>query len=281
MKFKNIFLFLLLNISLYATTLLTYNIYNRDNRVDIMLSFDTPYNGKIYLKKNNKNFTITLKDISFNQIVTKNINSKIINKIKIIPAKNNINIILNSNSNINISASKTINSFGLRIRATIKKDINKKNTLKNMLNQQNNWKPNFKTDTNSYSIGRYYILIISLIIFILILLYIKKKFISTSNKSNWLFKPNFSFKEQQIKIIHRKQIDRQNSVVILGYKDKRYLILTGNSNQLLDKFDADGKTEDKEEDFEKIFTENKKKLDEFLKVGNDKLSTYREKVSQD
>ncbi len=277
MKFKSIFLFLLLSISLYATTLLTYNIYNIDNRVDIMLSFDTPYNGKIYLKKNNKNFTITLKNISFNQIITKNINSKIIDKIKIIPMKNNINIILNSNSNINISASKTIDSFGLRIRATMKKNINKKTTA----TQQNNWKPNFKTDTTNYSISRYYILIIFLIVFILILLYIKKKFVSTTNKSNWLFKPNFSLKEQQIKIIHRKQIDRQNSVVILEYKDKRYLVLTGNSNQLLDKFDINGKAEDKEEDFEKIFTENRKKLDEFLKVGNDKLSTYREKVSQD
>ncbi len=277
MKFKSIFLFLLLNISLYATTLLTYNIYNIDNRVDIMLSFDTPYNGKIYLKKNNKNFIITLKDISFNQIVTKNINSKIIDKIKIIPIKNNINIILNSNSNINISASKTIDSFGLRIRATMKKNINKKTTAA----QQNNWKPNFKTDTNSYSTSRYYILIIFLIVLVLILLYIKKKFVSTSGKSNWLFKPNFSFKEQQIKIIHRKQIDRQNSVVILEYRDKRYLILTGNSNQLLDKFDINGKTENEEEDFEKIFTENRKKLDEFLKVSNDKLSNYREKVSQD
>ncbi len=277
MKFKSILLFLLLNISLYATTLLTYNIYNIDNRVDIMLSFDTPYNGKIYLKKDNKNFIITLKNISFNQIITKNINSKIINKIKIIPVKNDINIILNSNSNINISASKTIDSFGLRIRATIKKNTLKKTTV----TQQNNWKPNFKTDTNNYSNSRYYILIIFLIIMVLVLLYIKKKFVSTSGKSNWLFKSKFSFKEQQIKIIHRKQIDRQNSVVILEYKDKRYLVLTGNSNQLLDKFDANGKEEDKEDDFEKIFTENRKKLDEFLKVGNDKLSTYREKVSQD
>lgn len=33
--------------SSFATELKTYNIYERDNRVDLMLSFDSPYSGDI------------------------------------------------------------------------------------------------------------------------------------------------------------------------------------------------------------------------------------------
>lgn len=36
---------------LYSVELISYNIYDRNDRVDLMLSFDNAYNGKISQKK--------------------------------------------------------------------------------------------------------------------------------------------------------------------------------------------------------------------------------------
>ena len=44
-------LLILLTSLLNASNLLTYNIYERSDRVDVMLSFDAPYEGKIFQKK--------------------------------------------------------------------------------------------------------------------------------------------------------------------------------------------------------------------------------------
>jgi len=71
-------IFILLFISfLNASNLLTHNIYERSDRVDIMLSFDSPYEGKISLKKGVNITTLTLKDLSYDKLIEKNINSEI------------------------------------------------------------------------------------------------------------------------------------------------------------------------------------------------------------
>ena len=44
---NKIILILVFITSLYSSTILNYNIYNRTNRVDMMITFDTPYSGTI------------------------------------------------------------------------------------------------------------------------------------------------------------------------------------------------------------------------------------------
>ncbi len=277
MKIKHILFLFFVQVSLFATTLLTYNTYDRDDRVDLMLSFDTPYNGKIFLKKEFKNHIITIDNVIFDKTITKNINSKILQEIQIIPNKKNLQIIFKTDKDIGIIASKTTDGFGLRIRATIL-NISKQNNFQTNTKQIH--KQSIQDDTYQYKNGRYYAVLIILLILILFLFYIKRK-TTKQLPSNWLFKNGKD--ENDIKILYRKAIDSKNSAVILEYKNIKYLILTGNSNQLLDKFVNDKPIQDsnKDEDFEKIFAQNREKLDEFLKVGNDKLSNYREKVSQD
>ncbi len=275
MKLKYLLFIILIQINIFATTLLTYNTYNRTNRVDIMLSFDTPYSGKVFLQKKKDTFIITLNNVSFNRIITKNINSKIVNKIKIIPNKKNINIFLKSKENIAIVASKTTDGFGLRIRAKIL--TTKANNVKTSVLDSKKFNTDLKMDTKNYGENRYYIVLAILALLVLILLFIKKK-ASKQTTRNWLFKGKS--KNININILYSKAIDSKNSVVVLEYLDRRYLILTGSSNQLLDKFTTDD-TIKEEEDFEQIFAKNREKLDEFLKVGDDKLSSYRDKVSLD
>jgi len=240
-----------------------------------MLSFDTPYRGKVFLQKKKDTFIITLNDVSFNKIITKNINSKIVNKIKIIPNKKNINIFLKSKEDIAIIASKTTDGFGLRIRAKIL--TTKAKNVKTSVLDNKKFNTDLKMDTKNYGENRYYIVLAILALLVFILLFIKKK-ASKQTTRNWLFKGKS--KNININILYSKAIDGKNSVVVLEYLDRKYLILTGSSNQLLDKFTTDD-TIKEEEDFEQIFAKNREKLDEFLKVGDDKLSSYRDKVSLD
>ncbi len=267
---------LILQINLSATTLLTYNTYDRDDRVDIMLSFDTPYNGKIFLKKIESGFQITLNNINYNKEILKNINSPIIYQMKITPAKNSINIILKTKKNIHIIASKTTDGFGLRLRAKVTQPLQKVSTAKKQTIN------NFSTlplDKAGYDNSRYYIVIFILLILLVLLWIIKKKITNPSSSKNWLFKNDIN--ENEVKILYRKQIDPKNSVLVLSYLDKKYLILTGSSNQLLDKFSSDDIALEGDDEFEQMFAKNRQKLDEFLKVGNDKLSSYRDKASLD
>jgi len=281
---KTIFAILLLCVSLFSTTLLTYNTYDREDRVDIMLSFDTPYNGKIFLKKEGNTFNIILNNIFFNKTVTKNINSPILEQMKIVPQDKNIKIILTSKKKINIIASKTTDGFGLRLRALPQNSTKKENfsITPNNKGQNSILDKSIKTDTSYYGDLRYYIVIL-ILLFLLAVLWLVKKRVNGTSSQKWLFGNN-NINSNEVKILYRKPIDTKNSVLLLSYKDRKYLILTGSSNQLLDKFSSDNtpmQEDNENEEFEKIFARNRQKLDEFLKVGSDNLSTYRDKASMD
>lgn len=279
---KYFFIIFLLHLNIFATTLLTYNTYDRDDRVDLMLSFDTPYNGKVFLKKDGHNFTITLKNILFNKKITKNINSPIISSIEIIPQKTDINIILKSKKEINIIASKTTDGFGLRLRAMISGATLKKTSFqkKSMKNDNTKAFGSLPLDKTGYADSKYYMVILVLFLLLIVLWIVKKRITKPTNEKNWLFKN--SVNENEVKILYRKTIDAKNSVLVLSYMDKRYLVLTGSSNQLLDKFSSNNAPiNDDDKEFEEMFAKNRQKLDEFLKVGNDKLSSYADKASLD
>ena len=55
--------------------------------------------------------------------------------------------------------------------------------------------------------------------------------------------------------------------------------MTGNTNVLLEKF-QNGEVKD-DNDFEKVFEENRRRLDDYLKLQDNKLSTYKNKASAD
>ena len=70
MKFALIFL--LFFVSIFGSNLSTYNIYERSDRIDIMLSFDAPYNGNIFQKRENGMILLVFDGLSFDQVVDKN-----------------------------------------------------------------------------------------------------------------------------------------------------------------------------------------------------------------
>ena len=81
MKFARIFalLCLLLNLS-FGASLLSYNFYFRDDYIDIMLNFNEAYNGQIRQQNVNGATLLFLDGISTGEYITRNINSKILQK---------------------------------------------------------------------------------------------------------------------------------------------------------------------------------------------------------
>ena len=71
----------LLFIALWGSNLSTYNVYERGDRVDIMLSFDAPYSGAILQERKDGAITLLFKDLQNDQNIEKSVNSSILQEI--------------------------------------------------------------------------------------------------------------------------------------------------------------------------------------------------------
>ncbi|AHJ11980.1 hypothetical protein [Sulfurospirillum multivorans] len=267
-----------------ASNLLTYNVYERSDRVDVMLSFDAPHEGSISQKNDATSITLTINDLGYDKMIEKSINSNIIQELTIIPEKNNtLKVVLKSDKKVSVIASKTVDGFGLRIRSSVMQAPTQSSS-----EAVSSSLPTVPSSSVDLIDTRYIIVIAILLFLVLVMFWIKKRLaIQTIKPSNaaaqkggksWLFNPKTGT-QQEVTLLHKKQIDNQNSVVLFEYGTIKYLVMTGNSNVLLEKF-QNGEVKD-DTDFEKVFEENRRRLDDYLKLQDNKLSTYKNKASAD
>ena len=279
---------LLTFIPLVASNLLTFNIYERSDRVDIMLSFDAPYEGSIYQKKGTNLISLTLNDLIFDQLVEKNINSTIVQELMIEPSKNSTIVTLKSEEEIGVIASKTVDGFGLRIRSKliappVIETETPVITPSYQLPNGQNVSPKISPLPASDMIDTRYITVIAImLILLLVLLWVKRKINKpqkTSGKvpANWLFKNAAT--NDMMNVLYQKPLDNNNKVVLFDFDGKQYLVMTGSSNVLLDRYDS--KIVQNDHEFQEVFEQNRQKLDDYLKLQQTQLSSYKEKVSQD
>jgi hypothetical protein len=270
---------------LCASNLLTYNVYERSDRVDVMLSFDAPHEGSISQKNDATSITLTINDLSYDKMIEKSINSTIIQELSIVPESNNaLKVVLKSDKRISVVASKTVDGFGLRIRSSILQSKPQNNVVAASTNvaQASSSPVSDLIDT------RYIIVIAVLLILLVVMFWIKRRIgirvvqpastNSNNGSKSWLFNPK-SGTQQEVVLLHKKPIDNQNSIVLFEYGTIKYLVMTGSSNVLLEKF-QNGEVKDDNE-FEKVFEENRRRLDDYLKLQDTKLSTYKNKASAD
>ena len=79
--------------------------------------------------------------------------------------------------------------------------------------------------------------------------------------------------ENTAKIIFEKPLDNRNKVVLFEYNARKYLVLTGSSNVLLDRFGEDNiRTQS---DFELFFEQNKNMLANFISKRTNSLENYK------
>ncbi len=109
----------LLPITIYASKILSYNIYDRTDRADIMITFDVPYDGvikKSVTDTNPKKIIIKLEDASIESTKLKKVSSKYIKTLAITPLSNHVQIIATVSNGVDLQVSKTSDAYGLRLR---------------------------------------------------------------------------------------------------------------------------------------------------------------------
>ena len=306
----------LLFIALWGSNLSTYNVYERGDRVDIMLSFDAPYSGAILQERKDGAITLLFKDLQNDQNIEKSVNSSILQEILFEPRGQNLALVIKSDAQVAVSASKTTDGFGLRIRVTPENAasstaataLSPQETRENITDASNlssgkqnaanlaaasaqspglnlsaqNGDVNFMTQGMSDMIDyRYYSVLGVLALLLIVLLFIKarlknkQKMLKTKRENGWFEKVK---SDEGVDILYEKPLDNVNKVVLFQHLDRRYLVLTGASNVLLDKFGEEKMTS--EQDFQTFFEENQKKLNAYIE-NRQTLDAYKDKASID
>ncbi len=284
---RYLLLFLLLPLSLAASKILSYNIYERTDRADVMITFDTPFEGKISQSTSATRIIIKLEDATIESAKIKKVNSSYLQSLAITPIKGETQIVASVAKNVRFIASKTSDGYGLRLRFEEQKAAqtqsstqgSEKNSGTNPLSAL----PTKKETTVSQS---YYIVVGFLVVAILVLLYFKKKIIKNQKqpqKENWLFKsntdqtpnaPTNAAQSNEVSIRFQKNINTKTSVVMLDFGSQSYLVLMGDNNILLDKFTDNIPTTQQE--FETILQSRHEQLEEFLGERDNFKSSEKE-----
>lgn len=277
-------LLLLLPYLLFGSKILSYNVYERSNRVDVMLTFDTPYEGSLAQVKKSNKIILKLQGASIEAPKIKNLNTSYLHKMMITPINAHTEIILQTASNVSMSASKTNDAYGLRLRfvkgAPVVKAAKQKATKQIAT-------PTVKTNTLQTKKeikfnNSYYIVIAILLLGIIIMLWLKKKMggAQVKGKQPWLFKGGA--KKEGMSVRFQKPLDPKNRVVMLDFDDQSYLVVIGTSNLLLDKY-VNNKPIETQSDFDKLLDENRSELDSYLQLDSspdvEPLQSYKDKAS--
>lgn len=290
---KKIVLLLLLTTLVWGSKILTYNIYDRHERVDVMLTFDTPYEGVLRQNQQGDLITIKLEEASIDTPLNKTINSSYLQNITITPVGDQIQITAKVNKNVILQASKTSDSYGLRLRFSPPAivPLAGENTTDKV--------SSLPTKDGSEFEQSYYVVIGILVIGIAILFWLKQNIatrataIHAAPRTPWLFNPTdkkstaaplstptSTIADGGVHIRFQKTLDPVHSVAMLDFGTQSYLVLLGNNTILLDKFQDNIPIT--QNDFEALLRTKHQELDGYFQLAttqDESFDTYKEKAS--
>ena len=284
---------------LQAGNLLTYNLYSRAENFDIVLGFDEPYNAQIRQQNQDGKIILLLENTKIKKNFSQALNSKFLNSISIMNFQGQmLGIELKSDKNLQITPTRNPDKKTMLIRITPK--------------AISNFSELGAQKTSSVD-GKYTSLITLLSLLCIALVIIKKRLdkkIKNAKKAKPVQKnpsrnsrkieqsveqkpeqntqknieskktdfaselANADFDiENTAKIIFEKPLDDRNKVVLFEHNARKYLVLTGSSNVLLDRFGEDNiRTQS---DFELFFEQNKNMLANFISKRTNSLENYK------
>jgi len=302
-------LILLVPFSIYAAKILNYNIYDRTDRVDVMVTFDAPFKGIIKQSKKHSKIVIKLYDTEIDSSKIKKLSTKFVRSISITPMFEYTQIVANVPSSVSLVASKTSDAYGLRLRF-IDKTVYKKSPPSTKKEEKlPTILSSLPTKSETTISTNYYITIFLLLVAIIILFIVKKRITKTKEKKSanpWLFQENSSKETKQtpkvaspiqepiattkaeekttdnVSIRFQKRLDDRNNVVMLDFGRESYLILLGNGNILLDKFIEE--KPNTQHAFEEVLQARSLELNQLIKNRQkdeikEPLQAYKEKAS--
>lgn len=294
---KKLALLLLLPVFLFGSKILSYNVYDRHDHVDVMLTFDTPYEGVLRQNRQGDVIVIKLEAATIDTPITKLITSDFLQKLSITSSADQIQIVANVPANVLLQASKTSDSYGLRLRFN---PPTASPLADNTGGENTDETSTLPTKQGNEFEQSYYVVIAILVIGIGILFWLKqgiaKKAIrmreepktpwlfNSDKKSNPILSSNTSLASSLegggVHIRFQKTLDSSHSVAMLDFGTQSYLVLLGNNTILLDKFQDNIPISQNE--FETMLKSKHQELDSFFQLGttqDESFDSYKEKAS--
>lgn len=251
-----LFILFFLILPLYGVKLISYDIYDRNDRVDLMLSFDNAYSGKISQKKEKNLTLLTFSDLSYSKDDLKELHSKLVDKISISSKNNNTYIMLQNKQNINLELSSINDKFGIRVRAVEQGNAQVATTA---LNSTQDLMPKPKsTSLEGYDYTNYILVMLILVILLIVLWWFKKTMIYKNNNAS-----------RDFTLIFQRFLDKNNQLIVFDHANKRYTVIIGNSNVLLESAEIPQDqiikhAEKTEKNFDSFFEDNKKRIQNLI-----------------
>lgn len=264
---RALFLLAALHALLFSSSILGSKIYDRDNRVDLLLSFDTVYtgtvskyvrDGKTYLILPGTNIEAD-KNFQFAHPYLKTIN---------LYKSSNRTLIEMDAPGSEIKISKVAPGYGLRIRTTkaVKKlPIDRYKKLSTATPPKVG--ENVEDLTEKYMIVG--IFVASLLLLLLLIKIMAGRKLGGSGKGG----------AHEARVIYTKPIDARNKLMLIGFNGKHHLVLMGaTGNVLIDSIAAESPAED----FNALLKQNSDSLEQYLAGGkeNQKLNAYKNKLNR-
>lgn len=299
---KYLITLLILPTLVWGAKILSYNVYDRNDRVDVMLTFDTPYEGVLRQTRQGNNIVIKLEEAFIEAPKIKNINSQYLSKLTVAPQGEHIEIVAQVSADVTMQASKTSDSYGLRLRfmspAATESAVSTAPVDETALS-------GLPTKNSNEFEKSYYVVIAILVIGIAILFWLKQNIAKRAGaiqaqqpKAPWLFNkpasdaqtaPSFTPSAAPAGVIgdtggvhirFQKSLDATTSVAMLDYGTQSYLVLLGNNTVLLDKFQDNIPVTQNE--FETLLQSKHRELDGFFQLASpadEPFDSYKEKAS--
>lgn len=259
---KKIICILLMSLNLVAANLLTYNVYQREDRLDVVLGFDAPFTGQIVQKPYNIPFyTLSFKGLVYDGVVDKNLSATVADAMQISSKNNETLITFASSKPLNIDAVFLgKDKFSVRIRLSLKES--QAAAMPKLQNTKPSLQNNLQNDSYDSSMFRYIAVVLILCLLVFVLLILKKKISQNGGKI-------FQINNKNLNVKYEKYLDKNNRFMVLEYEKQSYVVIVGNTNLLLDKKGIVSSNEN----FEAYFEENKAKIQNMISARtSDNLS---------
>jgi len=233
---KKIFI-LLLGVLVFGANLINVNFFEGKNKLDVLFSLDDAFKGKV--KKISKN-SYLLTNIKTDKVIQKEFNNNFVNSIIISPQKEGVKIDITASKDFITSVALTPDGYGVRFRIKVKQPIS------SVIKTNNNELQKMTADRSGLDTFSYVIGLVILFVLALFLWFIKRK------------TPSLPKLKEDMKVLAQKPIDPKNKVVLFEYQNRKYLMLIGNTNVLLDVFVDDVAIPKSEEQFDEMLKLAKK-----------------------
>ncbi len=262
---RQIIIAFLMSVSLFGANILNVNIKELKDKIEIFFNFDVPYEGTIIQKVEKDKIRILLKGASIERVWLKKIDTPYVYQIELMPKGPDSELLIYTVEKTAVMAAKSSDGYGLKLlikklSAPIQKPTPQKSGVAKYLLQ---------------AVG----VLAVIALFVVILFFLISKSRPKVKKKSINLKTE---KEKAIKIRFEKALDEHNKLALISFKGVNYLVIIGSTNILLGKYKEE--EIESEEDFNKLFEENKNEIDSIFSPKDDETPSefdlYKEKASK-